>query len=161
MAQKCCFYCIPKNKSISSSNWQITITQHCDVSYVILFIHETTKCMLGFSHTPSLSFDLILFIELLGLFASRQIRHGVEKIVVLLRSPRCKYSQVLMQAPDSDWTPTLRDKRSTTSYLIVDGNPPPSVASLHLDPLLPEDLWWAPSPGCPPPTPGKIKCSTH
>ena len=32
---------------------------------------------------------------------------------------------VLMQAPDSDWTPTLRDKRSTTSYLIVVGNLPP------------------------------------
>ena len=62
---------------------------------------------------------------------------------------------VHMQAPNSYWTPTLRDKRSTTSYLIVDGNEPPPVASLHLDPLLPEDLWWAPSPGCPPPTRGK------
>ena len=35
------------------------------------------------------------------------------------------------------------------------GNEPPPAASLHPDPLLPEDLWWAPSPGCPPPTPGK------
>ena len=42
-------------------------------------------------------------------------------------------SAVLMQAPDSDWTPTLRDKSSTTSYLIVVGNLPPPAASLHPD----------------------------
>ena len=34
----------------------------------------------------------------------------------------------------------------------VDGNLPPQAASLQPAPLLPEDLWWAPSPGCPPPT---------
>ena len=40
---------------------------------------------------------------------------------------------VLMQAPNSDRTPTIRDKRSTTSYLIVVGNKPPLAASLHPD----------------------------
>ena len=40
---------------------------------------------------------------------------------------------VLMQAPNSDRTPTIRDKRSTTSCLIVVGNKPPPAASLHPD----------------------------
>ena len=40
---------------------------------------------------------------------------------------------VLMQAPNSDRTPTIRDKRSTTSYLIVVGNKPPPAARLHPD----------------------------
>ena len=40
---------------------------------------------------------------------------------------------VLMQAPNSGRTPTIRDKRSTTSYLIVVGNKPPPAASLHPD----------------------------
>ena len=67
-------------------------------------------------------------------------------------SKDCRLPVVLMQASSSIWTPTMRDTRSTTSYLLVIGNVPPPAASLHPDPLLPEDLWWAHSPGCPPPT---------
>ena len=50
-----------------------------------------------------------------------------------------------------NWTPTMRDTHSTTSYLVVVGNEPPPAASLHPDPLLPDDLQWVHSPGCPPP----------
>ena len=48
-------------------------------------------------------------------------------------------------------TRSFGDTRSTTSYLIVIGNNASSRASLHPDCHLPTDLWWAHSPGCPPP----------
>ena len=58
---------------------------------------------------------------------------------------------VIMQASSFPRTRSFRDMRSTTSYLIVVGNIASSRASLHPDYQLPKDLWWAHSPGCPPP----------
>ena len=58
---------------------------------------------------------------------------------------------VIMQASSFPRTRSFRDMRSTTSYLIVVGNNASSRASLHPDYQLPKDLWWAHSPGCPPP----------
>ena len=48
-----------------------------------------------------------------------------------------------------------RQCAASTSYLTVVGNNCSSRASLHPDHQLPNDLWWAHSPGCPPPTHGK------
>ena len=39
-------------------------------------------------------------------------------------SKDCRLPVVLMQASSSIWTPTMRDTRSTTSYLLVIGNVP-------------------------------------
>ena len=44
-----------------------------------------------------------------------------------------------------------RQCAASTSYLTVVGNNCSSRASLHPDHQLPKDLWWAHSPGCPPP----------
>ena len=62
---------------------------------------------------------------------------------------------VIMQASSFPRTRSFRDMRSTTSYLIVVGNNASSRASLHPDYQLPKDLWWAHSPGCPPPIKGR------
>ena len=55
-----------------------------------------------------------------------------------------------MQASDFLRTRSFGDMRSTT-YLTMVGNNASSRASLHPDLQLPKDLWWAHSPGCPPP----------
>ena len=69
---------------------------------------------------------------------------------------------VIMQASSFPRTRSFRDMRSITSYLIVVGNIASSRASLHPDHQLPKDLWWAHSPGCPPPNKiGKEVRPTH
>ena len=72
--------------------------------------------------------------------------------------PRCKYSPSAY-AGSGFWL-NANSKRQAQHHVLPNCGRKPAPSSCEPTPrlppeLLPEDLWWAPSPGCPPPTPGK------
>ena len=83
-------------------------------------------------------------------------------IYIMMRSvvlpPRCKYSPSAY-AGSGFWL-NANSKRQAQHHVLPNCGRKPAPSSCEPTPrlppeLLPEDLWWAPSPGCPPPTPGK------
>ena len=131
--------CTVENRMIKQSWWRRPIEPFMCVSIIVSACNS-----LNAKYTMlCIHFIIELFTSLENTFYPHKSQYCRLPIVCLCRLRIHK------------WTPTMRDTRSTTSYLLVIGNVPPPAASLHPDPLLPEDLQWAHSPGCPPPIQGR------